>query len=103
VRVMMVTGVRNNDQPGDLERRRGSIRDSTPFLTHGSSCRTPTWGMIPGTRSGPVTSAQAQEPVDPAEARQPDEPAEAWEPAAPFVSCEPVEPAEVWKEACRAS
>ena len=26
--VTMVTGVRNNEQPGDLERRRGSIRDS---------------------------------------------------------------------------
>ena len=28
VRVTIVTGVRKNDQPDDLERRRGSIRDT---------------------------------------------------------------------------
>ncbi|KAM9528175.1 uncharacterized protein ACWYII_040948 [Salvelinus alpinus] len=81
----MVTGVRYNGQPGDLERRRGSIRDSSPSSTRIYSQRTPTKGTIPGTRSRLVTSAEAREPVMPDEAREPEEPIE---------SCEPGEPAE---------
>ena len=113
--VTMVKGVRKNEQPGDLECQRGNICDCTTSLTRGSSLRTPTKGMIPVTRSGPVAAADAWEPVEPAEARESDEPAEArepneptevrerdepaeaWEPAEPTESCEPDEPAKAWK------
>nr|XP_046169708.1 proton-coupled amino acid transporter 4-like [Oncorhynchus gorbuscha] len=50
--------------------RRGSTRDSTPSPTRGSGCRKPTKMMIPGFRSGLVTSAKAREPVDPDEAQK---------------------------------
>jgi hypothetical protein len=54
----MVTGVRNNQQHGDLEAGEGT-HYSTPF-----SSRTQTKMTIPGIRSRPVTSAEALEHVD---------------------------------------
>ena len=56
VRVTMVTGVRHNEQPGDLEAGEGAHVTVPP-----SSCKTPTKGTIPEIRSGPITSAEAQE------------------------------------------
>ena len=74
MRGTMVTGVRNNEQPDDLECQRGS----TPSLARGSTRRTPARRTIPGTRSRPIPSAEVRDPDEPAEVQEPDEPGEAW-------------------------
>lgn len=64
------------EEHGDLERRRESIlywQFPLPGAFN-SSHRMPTTGKIPGMRSGPVASTEAQKPDEPAEAWKPDEP-----------------------------
>jgi hypothetical protein len=91
VRETMVTGVRDNQQPDDLEAGEGEYVVPPPLLA------APSKGTNLRIRSGPVTPAEAQKPVTAAEVWKPVESAVAREPDRSVEAKEPSDPAEARK------
>jgi hypothetical protein len=111
--VTLVTGVRPNEQPGDLEAGEGAHVTVPPPSGAPPAAGRPTKVTYAKAREpadpaeecepdeptdiSPVASAEARKPIEPAEARKPIEPAEARRPIEPAEARKPIEPAEARK------
>ena len=94
MRETTVTGVRDNQQPDDLEAGEGVYVTVPPPRRTALAAGHRQRGRNPGIRSGQVTPVDAREPVTPAEARKPVGSAGAQEPDGSVEAWEPGDPAE---------